>query len=362
MPTGPFPDATSELDLLRREYESSLSWRVTRPLRALGHRARGLRPRPSTDAEGWTPPATFTPGRYDSWLADLHGERLDRIDAACADGGGPGAFALFRDLDADLWALLLTQDYEVYPNIRALLPDVPDPSLQQLWNGASGARLAEQSGSFYSKLCQRFRAHGATSLPEARVLDFGCGWGRLTRFLARDVEPGALYGCDPVEAILDVCRDSGVPATLAHTDFVPERLPFDEPFDLAFAFSVFTHLSETAHLACLRALHAALRPGGILVVTVRPPEYLQFCALLHPVLRSLGPDYRARVQEPRYLFAAHDAYPGHPQYTRGEMAYGETVVTLAYVRERWAEMFELLDVDVLIGDLFQVALTLRRTL
>ena len=71
---------------------------------------------------------------------------------------------------------------------------------------------------------------------------------------------------------------------------------------------------------------------------------------------------RARAQEPRYLFAAHDAYPGHPQYTRGEMAYGETVVTLAYVRERWAEMFELLDVDVLIGDLFQVALTLRRTL
>ena len=39
-----------------------------------------------------------------------------------------------------------------------------------------------------------------------RVLDYGCGWGRLVRFLARDVPQGSLYGCDPVEAILDVCR------------------------------------------------------------------------------------------------------------------------------------------------------------
>ena len=42
------------------------------------------------------------------------------------------------------------------------------------------------------------------------------------------------------------------------------------------------------------------------------------------------------------------------------MTYGETVVTLPYVRERWAPLFELLEVDLLVGDLHQVMLTLRR--
>jgi SAM-dependent methyltransferase len=360
---GPFPGATSELDLVRREYESSVSWRVTRPLRALGRRARAVtaqaRRRPSDRPWSWSSSSGAQPGAYDSWLEHLHGERLGRIDAACKDAG-EDAFALFRDLDDDLWALLLTQAYEAYPNIRSRLPSVPDPSLQRLWNGSSGAALASQSMAFYGKLRERFEQHSDRSLGDARVLDFGCGWGRLTRFLARDVRPGSLYGCDPVEQILEVCRASRVPATLARTEFIPERLPFDEPFDLAFAFSVFTHLSEPAHEASLRALHAALRPGAILVVTVRPPAYLRFCDRMHPVLESLGPDPRAKLEEPRYLFAAHDADPGHPQYAGPEMAYGETVITLPYVRQRWSPMFELLDVDLLVGDLYQVMLTLRR--
>lgn len=192
------------------------------------------------------------------------------------------------------------------------------------------------------------------------MVDFGCGWGRLTRFLARDVAPGQLYACDPVDAILDVCRQTGVPAVLGRTDFLPEQLPFDERFDLAFAFSVFTHLSEVAHESCLRALHRAVVPGGIVVVTVRPPDYLHLSPRLHPVLETLGADYRARLEEPRFLFVPHPPEPVHPQYAGGEMTYGETVITLPYIRERWTSMFELVDVHVMVGDLYQVMITLRR--
>jgi SAM-dependent methyltransferase len=298
---------------------------------------RALRRRGRTD-----PPV---PGGYDSWLEHVHGGELERIDAACA-GGGPECYALFRALDVDTWALLLTQEYEAYPNIRALLPDVPDAALQQLWNGTSGAALAAQGAAFYRKLCERYGRHGDRPLAESTVLDFGCGWGRLTRFLARDVQPGRVYGCDPVEQILDVCRQTRVPATFARSDFVPERVPFEGPFDLAFAFSVFTHLSERAHEACLRALHGALRPGAILIVTIRPPAYMGL---------KLPPG------EARYVFRPHPAEPSHLQYGgSGEMHYGETVVTLPYVHDRWAPLFEPLAADLLIGDLHQVMVTLRR--
>jgi SAM-dependent methyltransferase len=324
---------------------------LTHGLRAARRRVNSLRARGGA-------PEPPEPLRHDTWLR-LFDDDLGPIEAACAHGGRE-RFRLFRDLDADLWALLLTGGYDAYPNIRALLPRAPEPSFQELWNGNSGLALAAQSRAFYSKLLERYTTHGPLPLAKSRVLDFGCGWGRLTRYLARDVEPGRLFGCDPVEGILQVCRDNGVPATLARSEFLPDRLPFDEEFELAFSFSVFTHISEPAHERCLHALHRSLRPGALLVLTIRPPAYLWHSALMRSALEALEPDPAARLSEPRYLFVPHPAESGHLQYQGGEMSYGETVVTLPYARERWAPLFELIDASLLVGDLHQLVLTLRR--
>ena len=259
-------------------------------LRALGRRLRR--------ADTARPPAP-APYGYDSWLTAFHDDVLAGLDTACAEGTPLSAFA---DLDVDLWALLLTQQYSVYPNLRAALPDVPEPAIQERWSGLSGVPLAIQSAAFYRLLTQRYAEVGARPLDQSRVLDFGCGWGRLTRFLTRDVPPERLCGCDPVASILDECR---VPATLAQSDVFPERLPFDESFDLAFAFSVFTHLSEAAHERCLGALSAGLGPGGILVVTIRPPAYLDENPLMEPVRDGAA----ARLAEASYLFAPHPPDP-----------------------------------------------------
>lgn len=344
-----------DLERLALEYETSLSWRLTRPLRAAKRLVRGR-------GEGSEQHRTPTAGHnLDSWLAHYYGERLAEIDRACAESPSLERYALLRNLDDDLWALLLTGEYELYPHLRALLPTMPEPALQELWNGRSGLALASQSKAFYVKLRDRYQLHGARPLATASVLDFGCGWGRLTRYLARDVTPGRLYGCDPSEGIVDVCRASRVPATLAHSDFRPRRLPFDRRFDLAFAFSVFTHLSEAEHERCLRVLHAALEPKGVLIVTIRPPAYLHSCAAMQPLRDTLGSDESAALATPRYLFVPHPAVAAHPQYGgEGEMDYGETVITMAYVRQRWSEWFEVLEIDLLLEDPEQVVLTLRR--
>lgn len=295
----------------------------------------------------------------DDWLVPLFDEQLAPLEAICAESG-PAAFGEFRHLGDDLWALLLSRQYTCYPSIRALMPDLPDPLLQQRWNGASGLELLSQSRAFYGLAKDRFARHCERSLEEAAVLDFGCGWGRLMRFFARDVELDALFGVDPAEEILEVCRRSRMPGELARCQFAPTSLPLDRRIDLAYAFSVFTHISEPTHEACLRAIHAALNPGGLLILTIRPPSYLRLDPKLHGVLAGLGPEPLEALKEPRYLFVAHEADPEHPQYEGGEMTYGETVISLPYVRERWAELFELLDVSTIGNDLYQVALTLRR--
>jgi SAM-dependent methyltransferase len=357
------PLAADEAARIRESYERSLSWRLTRPLRATAGVIRRLRG--GDDRAGASPDsapgaaAGAAAGGFDWWLAPLYDDELSAIDAACT-GAGPEALAAFRGLDDDLWAVLLSRDYTRYPNIRALLPEAPEPELQMRWNGASGLELLGQSKAFYGKARARFAEHSSKSLADARVLDFGCGWGRLTRFFARDTGPGSLHACDPVEDILEVCRRTRVPARLARSDFLPERLPFDERFDLVFSFSVFTHLSERAHERCLRAIHRGLEPGGLLIVTIRPPAYIHHSPFIAPALDELGADPLAALAEPRYLFVGHGADPSHPQYADGEMDYGETVISLPYLRERWGELFELLEIDLLTSDLYQVMATLRR--
>jgi SAM-dependent methyltransferase len=298
------------------------------------------------------------PGTYDSWLRHYHGKRLRELDAAC-EGAGPEALPLFRELDDDAWTLLLSGEQRLYPNIAALLPELPEPELQVRWNGASGLPLLNQSKAFYLRVKRICDGHLGLPLAQARVLDYGCGWGRLTRFFARDVAPGWLYGCDPVEEILDVCRRTRLPAALERSDFMPERLPFEERFDLVYAFSVFTHLSERAAERCLDAIHGSLRPGGLLVLTVRPPAYLEESAFMRPLLAELGGDADAALEQPRFLFVPHPADPEHPQYQGDEMTYGEAVITMPYIRERWTDRFELLGAGLLTEDLHQAVVALR---
>ena len=212
-------------------------------------------------------------GGHDTWLEHYHDDVLAPIDAACA-AGGPDRFALFSELDIDLWALLLTKDYSAYPNIHALLPTRAPPDAAGALERDVGRAAREPERGVLPSAPGSLRRGGrapAGGLARARLrlrLGPADALPRPRRAASR------LYGCDPVESILAVCRDSGVPATLARSELVPERLPFDERFDLAFAFSVFTHLSEPAHERCLAALHAGLRPGAILVVTIRPPDYM----------------------------------------------------------------------------------------
>lgn len=349
-----------KIDRVREGYESTLSWRLTRPLRSLGDAVRRRRgeetPIPWADAMV----EEQVDVSYDSWLDTFHGELLERIDEACADTDRSDAWALFRELDDDLWAVLLTREYELYPNIRDLLPGAPEPDLQWMWNGATGLELLSQSKSFYVRVRELNERHGRTGLDEARILDFGCGWGRLTRFFARDAMPGRLFGCDPTPEILEICEKTGVPGDLRRTDFLPDDLPFRD-LDLVFSFSVFTHISEEAHRACLKAIHRALAPGGLAVITVRPPAYLDHDPLMKPARELLSDRYATReMKEPRYIFVPHPVEDGHPQYDEGEMTYGDTVISLPYIEQNWTDLFEIAEIGLLTGDMYQVPIALRK--
>ncbi len=104
--------------------------------------------------------------------------------------------------------------------------------------------------------------------PDAAILESGCGTGGNFPMLARR---GHLYAIDADESAIGFAQSRG----LAHVarGFLPEAMPFgDQRFDLVVMTDVLEHLDDQA--GTLRALHARLRPGGWLLLTVPAMAWL----------------------------------------------------------------------------------------
>ena len=101
-----------------------------------------------------------------------------------------------------------------------------------------------------------------------RVLDFGCGSGKVMRhFLAEAAAGCELWGCDIDERSIDWINAELHPPLSAFAN--REAAPLDQPsssFDLVWSISVFTHLTD--HWAgWLTELHRVLKPGGLAIVS-----------------------------------------------------------------------------------------------
>ena len=100
-----------------------------------------------------------------------------------------------------------------------------------------------------------------------KVLDFGCGCGRtLMWFQARFPEVN-WHGSDVNDEMIEWCRTNIPNARFTvNPPFPPLEYP-DGVFDLVYAVSVFTHLSDEHQRAWIPELRRVLRPGGLLLLT-----------------------------------------------------------------------------------------------
>ncbi|MFZ6004088.1 MAG: class I SAM-dependent methyltransferase [Actinomycetota bacterium] len=98
--------------------------------------------------------------------------------------------------------------------------------------------------------------------PDRRILDAGCGTGGMLPMLSRlghveglEAEPSAVAHCREAFADFEV-RQGGIPVDV----------PSGGVFDVVTAFDVIEHIADD--IGALEAFGAALRPNGVVVVTV----------------------------------------------------------------------------------------------
>jgi SAM-dependent methyltransferase len=111
-----------------------------------------------------------------------------------------------------------------------------------------------------------------------RVLDFGCGSGRVLRHFLADAGRAELHGCDIHPPSIDWLRRHVCPPVHAHLIGPEPPLPFaDGYFNIAWAMSVFTHLTDS-WARWLAELHRVLEPDGIAIVSVLSRGYYEHIA------------------------------------------------------------------------------------
>ncbi len=158
------------------------------------------------------------------------------------------------------------------------IPGLPSDDIQLRFTGRTSRQNLEQAFEFYTFVLSKIPAPNA-------VVDFGGGWGRILRFFLREVDPKKLYLVDCLTDAIEAARATNPPFNIIQT--LPGQmcpLP-DNSIDLVYAFSVFSHLSESFSRENLKDFSRMLKPGGVVAFTTRGQQHINYLRQI-----MVGPD------------------------------------------------------------------------
>lgn len=249
------------------------------------------------------------------------------------------------------WFDLLDLSADNQPTNGIELPGFPAEEIQRATIGSAGTAALVDGKAFYALIKQYAQRLGvAVNSDDTTILDFGCGWGRITRFFLKDVAAENLYGVDVVPSMISACERTIPYGNFSVVEAEPPTSFASNSFDIIFAYSVFSHLSEEIHIKWIEEFSRLLKPGGVLVATVQPRRFLAFCESLrsHPPEsiwhESLGISFRdinaayADYDNGKFLYSPTGGGPRLPS-----SFYGEALIPCQYIEREWTTYLRFCD-------------------
>jgi trans-aconitate methyltransferase len=142
------------------------------------------------------------------------------------------------------------------------------------WDAAAYARMSGLQKAMAAQVLPLLALHG-----DERVLDVGCGEGKITALIAARVPRGEVLGVDPSRDMIAFASSHFGPATQPNLRFEvadARALAFIDTFDLVVSFNALHWVPDQDPV--LRSIRAALTPNGraqLRVVTARPRQSLE---------------------------------------------------------------------------------------
>jgi ubiquinone/menaquinone biosynthesis C-methylase UbiE len=249
----------------------------------------------------------------------------------------------FSGLSDSLWLSLLLNPKSME------LPGFPSADIQSRFTGRADFSTLIQAFEFYDVIRKACSSSSKPIQSMDAILDFGCGWGRITRIFLRDIEPNKIYGCDCTKEAISICKETNKWCNFDLNNSYPPLGYKSSMFDLIYAYSVFSHLSEDSQKAWLKEFHRILKPGGILIATTRQRDFIKQLSRLDYFSQFIKAD-SSRPDNNHIERALKDYDEGKFVYfgTGGGFKlsgdfYGEAFVSKSYVEKNWSNLYNIVD-------------------
>jgi SAM-dependent methyltransferase len=276
--------------------------------------------------------------------ADLHAfeparERYSRIPHAERSGfranlGTPikaDEIANLSFIGVDRNRPVARRDIAMFADARCPAAPTPPESLIDRAQGGADVDLYKRLGFRYYQQIRRTIARHRRVDSVRRLLDLGCGSGRVLANFVVDAPGIEVTGCDIDGEAIHWCRDAWPRCRFDRIEPYPP-LPYAKAsFDIVVSLAVFAAFGPEEQALWLPELQRVVSPGGLLLISVQGMFSASF---LHP--------------PPFLSLLARRGMIAQKQYEtlRGEMGLGEYLgvyQTRSYTWREWSTYFEVLE-------------------
>lgn len=282
-----------------------------------------------------------------------------------------------ESLPDDAWFEMLSKTFHS-SNIDGIeFPGWPPASIQEEVHGASGKQALLAAFNFYKQLKSYADFCEMPFHRDRKILDFGCGYGRITRLFMKDFFQKNIYGMEPFSQRTQMARKLNPYVTFIESNYTPPSLVRSSFLDYIYAFSIFTHVSEDLFLGWFKEFHRILNSGGIVVFTIMPPDLFNYIEKLREkdsegkpsnedslVLKSIHNTMAntfADMDIARSLFANDQfVFDGQISISNRLSRYGWSVFSKKYIQKSLDGMFNIVDFNLTPEGIDQIVVCVQK--
>lgn len=231
------------------------------------------------------------------------------------------------------------------PVINGLkMPGFPIDNIQKQFVGATQQAALLEAYNFYKVVKLYCQTLDNPIRPNTRIVDFGCGWGRIIRFFFKDIYPENIHGVDVDPEMISFCSDAMQVGSYGIVDSVPPTKFKDNSIDVIFAYSVFSHLAPSVAVKWVQEFSRILRPNGLILITTQARYFLDYVESLKGkeldfawhkgIVNALDPidETRRRYDNGEFIYV-----PTGGGGVRSSDYYGEALIPRKFVEEEFSK-------------------------
>jgi SAM-dependent methyltransferase len=219
-------------------------------------------------------------------------------------------------------------------DLDAAVP-TPPPELVSKAGPTEDAHLFKMSGlKVYGDLLDAINRYRDFNTID-RMLDWGCGCGRVTVHFLSQHEHLDVLGCDIDPAAIAWCLENLRSGHFSQVEPWPPTPYADGTFDLVVCNSVLTHLTREVQNAWIAEMERIIAPGGLLLTSIYGAYFASF---LYPAIFVETPSDRV----------FHGIFAGGTSSNLEELVpteyyYPYVVQSREYTIQEWSKYFQILE-------------------